>query len=629
MNFFEAQAKAKSQTTKLVLLFSLAVLLLILLTNLFIMLVFGFLNLEEQVITVEHLMKQFNWKVFTVVAVSVSLIILIGSLVKISSLSGGGKVVAKALGGERVTHDNDNLQYRVLLNVVEEMAIASGTPVPPVYVLKNESGINAFAAGFTLNDAVIGITQGALDYFDRSELQAVIAHEFSHIVHGDMRLNMRLVGVLHGILMIGIIGSELLDSTHYRSRSNKGQGQLFLLGLGLVVLGYSGTFFGNMIKAGVSRQREYLADAAAVQFTRDNQGIANALRKIGGYSQQSYLKTANAATMSHAYFSNGIQSKVQSIFATHPPLNKRIKAVDPSWDESFANVDATPKGALTEGLSASFFSDSAPAPAQNLVDSVGQLETANIAIARDTIAGIPSLIKDNLYSYHGAQAAVIGMLLAKPNAHVIYKKQMDYLQANVSKELIAKLHLMTIDLQELPIKLRLPILEIALPYLRSSSLLEYQTFMDTINWLIRADDKVDIFEWCIERIIGHYLKIEFEKADYKIHTISSLQRVKHELEVVLTILCKHFVEAKDQLTVTMNAKSIVGIADLELLPEAQVSMAQFSKAVDKLALLNPRLKRKVIDFCYFIVTQDNDYSIEEQETLRALAESLDCPIPIR
>src|SRR5690606_23091198 len=220
-----------------------------------------------------------------------------------------------------------------LLNVVEEMAIASGTPVPPVYLME-ESAINAFAAGFAPGDAVIGITRGAIETLSRDELQGVIAHEFSHILHGDMRLNIRLIGILHGIMVLGIMGYYLLRSTGLSSRRNNNGANLALLGIGLIVIGYAGTFFGNLIKAAVSRQREFLADASAVQYTRNPAGIADALKRIGG-GQGSVMENPRTAEISHALFSNGLTFSLTSIFATHPPLEARIRRIQPDWDGSY------------------------------------------------------------------------------------------------------------------------------------------------------------------------------------------------------------------------------------------------------------------------------------------------------
>ena len=261
MNFFESQDRVRKNTFQLVFLFALAVITLIIMTNLLFMAVLGYIN-SEQMQSGEMFFQQMDWTTFAIVSAGVIVVVLIGSLYKIMALSAGGKVVAEALGGQLIPQNTDDLKQRKLLNVVEEMAIASGTPAPPVYLLADEPGINAFAAGFTPRDAVIGVTQGCVDHLSRDQLQGVIAHEFSHIFNGDMRLNIRLMGVLNGIVIIGMAGYYLLYSTSFSRRgrsSDKGAGGILALAVGLMVIGFSGTFFGNLIQAAVSRQREYLA----------------------------------------------------------------------------------------------------------------------------------------------------------------------------------------------------------------------------------------------------------------------------------------------------------------------------------------------------------------------------------
>ena len=283
MNFFESQDRVRKNTFQLVFLFTMAVVTLVIMTNLLVMVVFGYIN-SEQMQDGWTLLQQIDWQTFAAVSTGVGVVVLVGSLYKIMALSAGGKTVAEALGGKLIPQNTDDLKQRKLLNVVEEMAIASGTPAPPVYLLADEPGINAFAAGFSPRDAIIGVTQGTIDHLSRDQLQGVIAHEFSHIFNGDMRLNIRLMGVLNGILIIGFIGYYILHSASYsrRGRGNdKGAGGILALAIGLMVIGFAGTFFGGLIKAAVSRQREYLADASAVQFTRNPDGIAGALKRIG------------------------------------------------------------------------------------------------------------------------------------------------------------------------------------------------------------------------------------------------------------------------------------------------------------------------------------------------------------
>ena len=268
MNFFEAQERARKNTAWFIVLFILAVAGLVVLTNMLLLGIFIYAKSSQLSFSAETFQNYYSWQDFTLVTLGVCLLIFCGSLYKTMSLSGGGSTVAEMLGGRQVSPATTDPQQRQLLNVVEEMAIAAGMPIPRVYLL-DEPGINAFAAGRSPANAVIGITEGALGRLNRAELQGVIAHEFSHIANGDMRLNIRLIGILHGILLIGLIGGWLLRSMRFsgRSRSSKGNAGIAVvaaLGLGLLIIGYTGSFFGNWIKSVVSRQREYLADSSAV-----------------------------------------------------------------------------------------------------------------------------------------------------------------------------------------------------------------------------------------------------------------------------------------------------------------------------------------------------------------------------
>ena len=315
MNFFERQAAARRSSMRLVVLFALAVLGIVLAVDFAAYLAYGGGEPAE----VGALL------VFS--SVVTLAIIGLGSLYRIATLRGGGEAVALQMGGVLVAGNSTDTQLRRLRNVVEEIAIASGVPVPKIYVLEHEAAINAFAAGYAPSDAVVAVTRGALDRLNRDELQGVIAHEFSHILNGDMRLNIRLIGVLFGILMLGLIGRHVLELGRGRG---KGAGAVMAAALIAMVVGYIGLFFGRMIKAGVSRTRESLADAAAVQFTRQTAGLAGALKKIAGLGEGSKLNVrGDAEEVSHMLFGDGVG--FSGLFATHPPLLARIQALEPQF----------------------------------------------------------------------------------------------------------------------------------------------------------------------------------------------------------------------------------------------------------------------------------------------------------
>ncbi len=338
MDFFSHQDRARRQTALMLCLFAAAVAAIIAALYK----VTGFL------LFFKGRSPGFDPQLLGIVAAAVLTLVGLGSLYKIRQLrQGGGAGVAELLGGRLVAADTADGHEQRLLNVVEEMAIASGVPIPAVYVL-DEDGINAFAAGFTSADAVVTVTRGCLRKLGRDELQGVIAHEFSHILNGDMRLNIRLMGVVHGILLIALIGANILrysfGGSPGVSRSRRSGGPFILLAMAMMVIGYIGVFFANLIKAAVSRNREFLADSSAVQFTRNPSGIAGALKKIGGLSAGSEIGNEHAAEASHFYFAKGLGDSLFSIFATHPPLAERVKRLDPGFRGAFPEIPGDPAG---------------------------------------------------------------------------------------------------------------------------------------------------------------------------------------------------------------------------------------------------------------------------------------------
>ncbi|MDX1550562.1 MAG: M48 family metallopeptidase, partial [Lysobacter spongiicola] len=340
MNFFEQQAAARRASNRLVLLFALAVVGLVLAVDAAVWFVVG---PDPQAL------------IFA--AVATVAVVGLGSLYRMATLGGGGEAVALQLGGTPVPDDPQDLDLKRLRNVVEEVSIASGVPMPALFVLEHDAGINAFAAGYSTSDAVIAVTRGALDRLNRDELQGVVAHEFSHVLNGDMRLNLRLVGVLFGIAMISLIGSKVLRfgafSGRGRGRGGGAGAPILVAAIAALVIGYIGLFFARMIRAGVSRSRERLADASAVQFTRQTAGLAGALKKIGGLPDGSHLsQRADAEEVSHMLFGEGLA--FNGVFgrwlATHPPLVERIQALEPGFSsdrlESLSRqwLEAPPRG---------------------------------------------------------------------------------------------------------------------------------------------------------------------------------------------------------------------------------------------------------------------------------------------
>lgn len=631
MDFFQAQDSARRNTTRLVVFFSLAVLSLIVFTNVLVMVLFGFLDAGKEAVTLSVIAAQFDWQAFLAIGAAVALVIFGGSVYKTMALAGGGTAVAESLGGRLIRQSTSDLHERKALNVVEEMAIASGTPVPPVYLLENEEGINAFAAGYTPSNAVIGVTRGTIAYLSREELQGVIAHEFSHILHGDMRLNIRLIGILHGILLLGLIGYYVLSSAR---GSSKNAAPILGLGLGLLVIGFAGTFFGNLIKASVSRQREFLADASAVQFTRDKNSIAGALKKIGGYSLGSELDTPQAPSMSHAYFSTGVSSFMQSVFATHPPLDVRIKRVDPQWDGNFVSV--TQEVAEDESVAEQTTQESRKETlkktvagvivASEVLGSVGQTSSEQLDYAVALVNDIPKDIYDAAHDPYGARAVIYCLLIDKQSD--ARAKQLQRLREFGDTGIFELTNKLLDAVVALDIRFRLPLIDMALPSLRQLSDAQYQLFKKNLLFLMQADNRIDMFEWSLQKILFHHLDPEFGRPGKRIAKFGSLKAVKGHINVLMSMLIYACVQDKTQIKQAFAvAEKELGLNNLVLLSLKQINIDNLGVAVDKLALLKPLMKPRLLKACLLVITQDQEYSPPEMELMRAIANVLDCPLP--
>ncbi len=640
MNFFESQDRVRKNTAKLVFLFALAVITLIIMTNLLVMMVFGYIN-SEQLRDGETLIQQMDWQTFVAVGVGVSVVILVGSLYKIMALSAGGKAVAESLGGQLIPRDTEDLNRRKLLNVVEEMAIASGTPAPPVYLLADEPGINAFAAGFSPRDAVIGVTQGTIDRLTREQLQGVIAHEFSHIFNGDMRLNIRLMGVLNGILIIGMIGYYILYSTSYsrhRRGSDKGAGGILALAIGLMVIGFAGTFFGGLIKASVSRQREYLADASAVQFTRNPNGIAGALKRIGGLEFGSKVENPGAPEVSHAFFAQGITGFMQSLSATHPPLAKRILRIDPHWDGKFDYAEdvvspeeeaGEPETMTRQEVTskvAAVAVGAAVADVITAIDQIGNPRQETINYARSLIAELSTIIKEAAREPYGARAVIYSLVLDKGKE--VRAQQLRQLQDHADPDVYALTHTLLPEMDKLDIKYRLPVIDIAIPALKQLSLGQYKSFRLNLIALIEMDSRVDLLEWSLQKILFNHLDGQFFKLAQVKARYSHPAQLKKEIELILSVMAHAGHQSQsDAEKAFIAATEALDLSGLELLAKSEIGLSDLDQSLEKLAKLKPLVKPRILKACATSIVHDRKVSPVEVELLRAFSDVLDCPMP--
>jgi Zn-dependent protease with chaperone function len=627
MNFFEQQRRAKRRTVYLIFLMFMAVLSLIAVSC--VLMTIPVEDGSGKVLMDLELDRQL---VMTVSAVVVG-IVLLGSLSKLLELSEGGKVVARRLEGRVINHSAQTLEEQRLMNVVEEMAIASGTAVPSVYLLP-DLGINAFAAGLTPQDAVIGVTQGAINVLTREELQGVIAHEFSHIYNGDMRLNTRLIAIVHGIMVLGLTGSYILEGTEQVGKTPLQRSKFvaipMLIGFVLLFVGIAGTIFGNMIKSAISRQREFLADATAVQYTRNPQSIAGALKKIGGYELGARINSARAEEYSHLYFGPGYSSTDST--ASHPDLNERIRRVDAQWDGSFIKVAAPP--ADTQPSVALPVPDAfggIPAAAKSVlydmnavqasVAAIGAPQPEHLLEARRVLEDIPHTLKSAARNIEGAQAIVYGLLLSRSTS--LLGMQVELLKSEIDATVFDYLSQLREPLSSLSPGLRLPLLDLAIPSLRELGKKPFAKVKHNLNLLIEADNETELLEWTLLRIVERNVEgaapVQFK---------FGLFQCAEELMALLSAMAR---AGQDNLSAASQAIQFAwqGLAfeqPEEMRAELE-DLVGLEAAIKRLRHLMPEERPALLDAMTRCVMHDGVITVAEAELFRAVADLLDCPLP--
>jgi Zn-dependent protease with chaperone function len=633
MDFFAHQDRARRNTRWLVWLMVLAYVGTILLV--YSVVVAGFMGAPaRQASSVGELHLRQGWwqpDVFLLVTTGVSSVIGGGSLYKSLQLSGGGSTLAEMLGGRRLTPSTTDPLERKVLNIVEEMAIASGTAVPPVYLLDNEHGINAFAAGFDIDSAVIGITRGAAETLTRDELQGVVAHEFSHILHGDMKLNLRLIAIVHGILVLGLIGYYMMRifASGRQRRSDKDggfQAAVVIFGLALMIIGYVGTFFGSLIKAAVSRQREFLADASAVQFTRNPGGIAGALARIAT-ADGSKLETPRAAEASHMFFASGLSS----LFATHPPLLDRISRINASQAALLAQTISEAKESATTMAGIAGFAGPtaavplAPSRSEPLaaVAAIGEPTAADIAHAHQLLESIHPQLREAAHDPFGCRGVIYALLLDDdPN---IRHRQFQILEGNAEPAACEETRRHTLLIDSLRREQRLTLVDTAIGTLRNLSPAQYQRFRSCIESLVQADQRLDLFEWVLQKILLRHLDPVFNMEP---KTRKARKAAGSDVAVLLSCLAHVGSSSEEEAAAAFQrGVSATGLDGLSLLPSTASRLDALSRAVDTLAHIKPKSKRKVVEAVALTVAHDGVITITEAELLRGVADALGCPMP--
>ncbi len=621
MDFFERQDKARRNTKLLVFYFALAVLSLIVAVDAAVALIFGAVSAHESL--GETSPNPVRFDLMAAATLGTLAIVSIGSISKTLQLASGGSAVAELLDGRLIHSETRDANERKLLNIVEEMSIASGVPVPQVYVMDNEDGINAFAAGHSTSDAAISVTRSALRLLTRDELQGVIAHEFSHILNGDMRLNIRLMGLIFGILCLTVIGRVLVRT---RGRKNP----LPLLGLALIIIGWAGVFFGRLIEAAVSRQREGLADASSVQFTRNPAGLAGALKKIGGLEQGSKLRSPRAEEASHLFFANGMGKPFFGLLATHPPLIERIRALDPSFDGKFLTtvLPAAPEPSRPPPLPTPARAGFAPIgiASQAVMANIGEPTTEHLHYATDFRQTISPAIAAAVRDPIGASALVYALLLA--NESETRQKQLDDLARVESESIRDKTLQIWPEIQDLSAQARIPLVDLAVSALRQFSLPQFERFRLAVETLTARRD--DLFSYMLQKIVTRHLETHFFLDRKAIIQFYDLHPLASDCGVLLSATAyagqDDATEAYKAFTHEAQWLGRAAHAEIPWLPPEQCTLAQLDSALERLSQAVPQIKKNVLNACARTVAADNIIQVREAELLRAIADALDCPI---
>lgn len=656
MNFFEHQAHARAASRRMIVLFALSVIGVVVFINLGVLAALGAAGAFGPDADPELRDKAAGILITTTVLTLG--VILVASLFKTLSLGRGGGAVAQAMGATLVPEDTRDFHLKRLRNVVEEMSIAASMPVPEIYVMEQEAGINAFAAGFGTADAAVAVTRGALEKLSRDELQGVIAHEFSHILNGDMRLNMRLMGVIFGLLVLGIGGRKVLENL--RGSSSRDGKAIVLIALVFMIFGYLGVLFGRLIKANISRQREYLADASAVQFTRLSSGISGALKKIAGFSHGAKLEREDGEEVAHMLFGDGVG--YSSWFATHPPLIERIQRIEPGFNpgelnqlaaaervfrgvgEDFEAPSAVallaPGGLDSIKAARTKSRESAPAPtppplpkasrqrapsAAEVVRSVGNPGDAHVRYAEAVRRTLPPILKTAAHMRERALDVILCLLLAP--AGLVRAEQLKLIAEQLGearREGVEHLEVATLSLHPAQ---RMPLALLAFPALKRRPAGDLNTYATCIEALIHADGKVDVFEYCLGRLVRQQLRQMRQPAEQNGANLKIIE-CRQDVAALLAILAQHGHPAGDAARRAFQAgmHEVLPGSSFEYQPPSAWAEV-LDGALDRLDRLQPLGKERLIAGLAVTVGHDGDIATSEAELLRLVCSLLHCPLP--
>ncbi|MCH2132721.1 MAG: M48 family metallopeptidase [Phycisphaerales bacterium] len=652
-NFFEQQDKARKRTGLLVTCFVSGIILMTVVLYAVAMVVFNASGFDEEQGFQELQVQYWNGGVLAIVAGVVILLVGGSSLFKIIELRSGGRVVADMLGAKQLNPATRNHRERVAQNVVEEMAIASGTPVPPLYILEDDS-INAFAAGWSPNDAVISLNRGTINTLSRDELQGVVAHEFSHIFNGDMRINIRLIGVIHGLMVLGVtgwlmvrfIGPLTMRSGGRSSSKNDGGGAaigiaIMLFGLAMALCGFIGTFFGRLVQAAVSRQREFLADASAVQYTRNPDGIGGALRMISsvgrGHAEDLPEK---ASEISHMFFAKAMNS----MFATHPPLSERIARVEGMTveqvrrqlqEQRLKKIDR-PKPLVEPVTQSGVDRQQATRDVLGAVilgsvlddamSKIGTVDKQSLEQSSHILGSIPEPVKDAAHSAATARLVVFSLILDQDESDRA-------LQWNKLKEILNEFEFKSLQrleeqMRTLDAWARMPLLDLCIPALSQMSENQYKQFRSTLDMLVRLDGKLDQWEWVVDTILDRHLEERYHKPGAERRARAQLRARRPAVNTVLATLACSGAEDEDEAEAAFAAATD-HLGWREDLPDPRsLTLRTLRSALREVRTVRFTDRKSFLEACEICILHDGQTTPREAELLRAIAESIDCPMPL-
>jgi Zn-dependent protease with chaperone function len=657
--FFEHQAQARKNTRVLVVLYALAVIAVIIAVDLVLgatwIMSMGDTYLPRgKTPTLTALLRLVPTSVYVWGAIITGVIILAASVYKVFKLGGGGRVVAEMVGARRVSPNTQDLLERRLLNVVEEMAIASGVRVPAVYVMDEERGINAFAAGYDISSSVVAVTRGTLERLNRDELQGVIGHEFSHILNGDMRLNIRMLGVLAGIVFIGSIGEFLMRSQRSSgSGRSSGGGGIFLVGLGLFLIGMVGLFFARLIKAAVSRQREFLADASSVQFTRNPDGIAGALDQIAAGPQGALVANRYAEDLSHMFFGQSVKMWFGGLLDTHPPVEERIKRVHPGFrpgnyrklrasaaegaeaeaDQTEAKRRQAAVGVLTAGAMLPDGRRGADLSAQwgrSASDSarlVGTLDGGKVDYAARLLKALPEALRDRLRDKNGARAALVALLLAHKDD--VMQPQLEALKGAGLEALGAAALALVQHTRPLGAGFVLPVIDLALPAAKECDALERAELLKALDVVIQADRRVTLLEFVVLTLVRNQLEPIGKPGAMGRKKLAEL---KDAVSLVLALVAHAGVrqDATGKRGDVLQAALAAGAREMGIEitpPTGTLTLERAGGALEALKDLAPLQKALLVRGLFASVSTDGTIRVMEAGLVRMVCAVLDCPLP--